>query len=89
MLILKNLIKKGRIREDNKAKTTRTAGGLVAHNNGLNNFTELGEIVPKLLLGGVPSNSTNEKLTLVGVHISGGGVGGWRGRDIELIVVER
>lgn len=81
VLILKNLIKNGRIREDDKAKATGTASGLVAHNNGLNNFPKLGEIVPKLLLGGVPSYSTNEKLPLVGVHVSddwkSAGIWGW------------
>lgn len=70
VLILKNLIKSGRIRENDEAEPAGTASGLVAHDNGLDNIAKLAEIVPELLLGGVPRYSSDEKLPFVGVHAS-------------------
>lgn len=43
--VLENSVDDGRIREDYETKASRSAGGLVSHDNGLSDVTVLAEVV--------------------------------------------
>lgn len=54
MLVVEDPIEHGRIRENDKAEASGTAGGLVAHDDGLGDVAVLVEVFGELLLCGVP-----------------------------------
>ena len=58
--ILEDTVKNRRVREDNKAKTTRATSGFLAHDNGLGDLTVLGEVLSQGFFAGVPCYASYE-----------------------------
>ena len=58
--ILEDMVKNRRVREDNKAKTTRATSGFLTHDNGLGDLTLLVEVLGQGFFAGVPCYASYE-----------------------------
>ena len=58
--ISEDTVKNTKVREDNKAKTTRATSGFLKHDNGLGDLTVLVEVFSQGVFAGVPCYASYE-----------------------------